>query len=136
MDARDRYAQMTGDYKNAYRLLESDNEEGYYYTDKMMERAVGLLNNATDTGEQTYFQTLMEKRGPHKGSLLSGTYGMSPMYGRENFLNIRDKTDMSKLEKIYHGLQFMTDRSQYPSAKLGMMQGLFDYMVDKFNDRK
>ena len=136
MDARDRYAQMTGDYKNAYRLLESDNEEGYYYTDKMMERAGGLLDNATDTGEQTYFQTLMEKRGPHKGSLLSGTYGMSPMYGRENFLNIRDKTDMSKLEKIYHGLQFMTDRSQYPSAKLGMMQGLFDYMVDKFNDRK
>ena len=136
MDARDRYAQMTGDYKNAYRLLESDNEEGYYYTDKMMERAVGLLDNATDTGEQTYFQTLMEKKGPHTGSLLAGTYGMSPMYGRENFTNIREQEDMSKFEKIYHGLQFMTDRSKYPLAKVGMMQGLFDYMVDRYNDRK
>ena len=73
MDARDRYAQMTGDYQNAYRLLEGD-EEGYYYTDKMMERAVGLLDSATDTGEQTYFQTLLEKRGPHTGSFLGGTY--------------------------------------------------------------
>ena len=135
MDARDRYAQMTGDYQNAYRLLEGD-EEGYYYTDKMMERAVGLLDSATDTGEQTYFQTLLEKRGPHTGSFLGGTYGMSPEYGRENFTNIREQDDMGKLEKFYHGLQFMTDRSQYPSAKLGMMQGLFDYMVDKFNDRK
>lgn len=135
MDARDRYAQITGDYENAYRLLEGD-EEGYYYTDKMMERAVGLLDSATDTGEQTYFQTLMEKRGPHTGSFLGGTYGMSPEYGRENFANIREQDDMGKLGKIYQGLQFMTDRRQYPSAKLGMMQGLFDYMVDKFNDRK
>ncbi len=135
MDARGKYAQMTGDYQNAYKLLESD-EEGYYYTDKMMERAVGLLNNATDTGEQTYFQTLMEKKGPHTGSLLGGTYGMSPMYGRENFTNIREQEGMGKLEKFYHGLQFMTDRSKYPMAKVGMMQGLFDYMVDRFNDGK
>ena len=135
MDARDRYAQMTGDYKNAYKLLESD-QEGYYYNDKLMERAVGLLDQATDTGEETYFRDLMERKGILAGSLLAGTYGMSPMYGRENFLNIRDKTDMSKLEKIYHGLQFMTDRSKYPLAKVGMMQGLFDYMVDRFNDRE
>lgn len=135
MDARDRYAQMTGDYKNAYKLLESD-QEGYFYNDKLMERAVGLLDQATDTGEETYFRDLMERKGILAGSLLAGTYGMSPMYGRENFLNIRDKTDMSKLEKIYHGLQFMTDRSKYPLAKVGMMQGLFDYMVDRFNDRE
>ena len=135
MDARDRYAQMTGDYKNAYKLLESD-QEGYFYNDKLMERAVGLLDQATDTGEETYFRDLMERKGILAGSLLAGTYGMLPMYGRENFLNIRDKTDMSKLEKIYHGLQFMTDRSKYPLAKVGMMQGLFDYMVDRFNDRE
>ena len=135
MDARDRYAQMTGDYKNAYKLLESD-QEGYFYNDKLMERAVGLLDQATDTGEETYFRDLMERKGILAGSLLAGTYGMSPMYGRENFLNIRDKTDMSKLEKMYHGLQFMTDRSKYPLAKVGMMQGLFDYMVDRFNDRE
>ena len=135
MDARDRYAQMTGDYKNAYKLLESD-QEGYFYNDKLMERAVGLLDQATDTGEETYFKDLMERKGILAGSLLAGTYGMSPMYGRENFLNIRDKTDMSKLEKMYHGLQFMTDRSKYPLAKIGMMQGLFDYMVDRFNDRE
>ena len=132
MDARDKYAEMTGDYNTAYRLLETD-EEGYYYTDKMMERAVGLLDRATDTGEETYFRHLMDKQGPHTGSLLGGTYGMSPMYGRENFLNIKDKTDMSKLEKGYNFLQFMTDRSVYPSAKMGFMQGLLDYMVDRFN---
>ena len=46
MDARDRYARMTGDYKNAYKLLESDDEEGFYYTDKMMERTVGFVETA------------------------------------------------------------------------------------------
>ena len=62
MDARDRYAQMTGDYKNAYKLLESD-QEGYFYNDKLMERAVGLLDQATDTGEETYCKDLMERKG-------------------------------------------------------------------------
>jgi hypothetical protein len=132
MDARDKYAYMTGDYNNAYKLLESD-QEGFFYTDKMMEKAVSLLESAKDTGEQTYFQTLMEKNGPHKGALFANSYALSPMYGRENFMNINDK-NIGKMQKLYQGAQFLTNKGVYPSAKMGFMQGLLDYMVDRYNE--
>tara|TARA_B100001939_G_C16892753_1_gene596196 strand:- start:385 stop:774 length:390 start_codon:yes stop_codon:yes gene_type:complete len=129
MDARDKYAYMTGDFENAYKMRE-DGVEGYFYTDKMMERAVSKLENASDTGEQTYMQNLMEKRGPHTGSYLGFTYPLSQEYGRENFQYINNDEDLNFLQKAYRGSQFMTDRRVMPSAKMGFLRNLFEYLRD------
>lgn len=134
MDARDKYAYMTGDFENAYKILEDD-KESYFFTDKMMEKAVKKLESAPSEDAQIYYQDKMLEYGPHTGRIFSDMYQISPFMGEQSFRFIVDQEEVGLPKKLMQSAQFMTDRRIMPSVKVGFARGLLEYMLDRYNER-
>jgi len=138
---RDKYARETGDEYNAYRMRE-DGPEGYYYSDKVIARALNELEKMgvsdQDVRQREYMERMFREHGPRRGVGYGLMYPHSYEGGRMDFIDelhrIRD-LDTNKLNKLrLMGRDVLNAAMYAPDRSRGYFSGLLTYLKGDPND--
>ena len=137
MDIREKYYFITGDKEGAYGPSETD-QEGFKYTEDTLQRALGIYENkAKELEEKTFFKDQLKGFGPRAGATLGQMYPMSREAGM-NEMDIQIERAKGAFGEEFKPMDLLkalasggTEAFQLPSRRVGAMQGLLKFFMDR-----
>jgi hypothetical protein len=137
MNIREKYYFITGDKEGAYSPSEAD-QEGFKYSEDTLQRAIDIYENTTTgTDDKPFFRDQLKGFGPRAGATLGQMYPMSREAGM-NEMDIQIEKAKGAFGEEFKPMDLLkalasgsTEAFQLPSRRVGAMQGLLNFFMDR-----